>query len=515
MTQDSSSEHSDPGTTKPEDHPPTAVEEVIKSEEKSEDEKSAFDISKIKELLASKPFRYLLIGDLINQTGDALYFIALPWLALSISDSGALIGGLLLAASLPRALGMVFGGALVDHLGDSRVVMLFTSAFKGVLTLVLAILLLVVKTARPLDLYVISVLFGLSDSVYFPAHLSIIPQILREQMHLLEVANAVISMSAMIALSLGPIISGIVISQFPSEIIDPDSGEPIPSLQGVGWAIAIDVVTFLLHMGFMVLIGVAIRESQVVTAEEWAAQIDREPSESEVVLDPTPAPTPSAEQAKAGEKMSLRDTLRFIRSVRPMVVLFVVMGVENVVFSGPFFVSLPVRIKQEMGEDAKTFGRVITFYGLFTLIGGAWVAIGNQIRHTYLFLGLISMSLCYGLSLICYGLLGPWLMVVNSIIIGGLDGFWMPLIQAWLQRRAPPSRTGTIMGLFMFTLMGLEPISYALAGLLVSQGAGKLMVRAGLFLCCSFVIFIIWGFGFRWVFEKEEDGVAEVSAATV
>ncbi|GIQ92086.1 hypothetical protein KIPB_015657, partial [Kipferlia bialata] len=66
---------------------------------------------------------------------DSLFFIALPWLILQISDSGTVLGLLLLATSLPRGLFMLYGGSLVDRMANVKLAMLIASTFKGLVTL--------------------------------------------------------------------------------------------------------------------------------------------------------------------------------------------------------------------------------------------------------------------------------------------------------------------------------------------------------------------------------------------
>jgi hypothetical protein len=50
---------------------------------------------------------------------------------------------------------------------------------------------------------------------------------------------------------------------------------------------------------------------------------------------------------------------------------------------------------------------------------------------------------------------------------------------AWLQRRSEARMQGRVMSMVMFAIMGLTPISYALAGMVAEVGTGLLFVGAG------------------------------------
>src|SRR3712207_8103931 len=65
-------------------------------------------------------FWRLWIADAIANLGDGALWIALPLLAISLSDSPALVAGITAAARLPWLLFALFAGVLVDRVDRRR-----------------------------------------------------------------------------------------------------------------------------------------------------------------------------------------------------------------------------------------------------------------------------------------------------------------------------------------------------------------------------------------------------------
>src|SRR4051794_5837214 len=74
--------------------------------------------------LRVRDFRLLWVGQSVSMLGDQFYLIALPWLVLQITGSPLALGTVLALASVPRALFMLIGGALVDRFSPRNVMFL-------------------------------------------------------------------------------------------------------------------------------------------------------------------------------------------------------------------------------------------------------------------------------------------------------------------------------------------------------------------------------------------------------
>jgi hypothetical protein len=67
--------------------------------------------------LRNPHFRLLLIGGTISFLGDQFYMVALPWLILQQTGSAVVMGEVMMAGSIPRALLMLMGGVVSHPLG--------------------------------------------------------------------------------------------------------------------------------------------------------------------------------------------------------------------------------------------------------------------------------------------------------------------------------------------------------------------------------------------------------------
>lgn len=102
----------------------------------------------------------------ISQAGDVAWTIALAWTAAKIgsaTETGLVIG----IGTLPRALMLLFGGALADRL-DARRLMVVTNV--GRVLVLLAGLVVVQAACLSIPLLIaLAVMFGLLDAIYDPA----------------------------------------------------------------------------------------------------------------------------------------------------------------------------------------------------------------------------------------------------------------------------------------------------------------------------------------------------------
>src|ERR1700761_6773968 len=86
-----------------------------------------------------REFRYLWIGNTISLCGDQFFLVALPWLILQITGSGAVLGSILMVEAIPRAGLMLLGGAVTDRISP-RKIMILTAAARTLLVVALAAL---------------------------------------------------------------------------------------------------------------------------------------------------------------------------------------------------------------------------------------------------------------------------------------------------------------------------------------------------------------------------------------
>src|SRR5579863_5284464 len=112
--------------------------------------------------LFNREFRYLWIGNTVSGCGDQFFLVALPWLILQLTGSGAVLGGIMMVEAIPRAALMLIGGAVTDRVSP-RKIMILTAATR---TLLVAALAAFTWTHRVevWQIYVFCFFFGVADA---------------------------------------------------------------------------------------------------------------------------------------------------------------------------------------------------------------------------------------------------------------------------------------------------------------------------------------------------------------
>src|SRR5436190_22395305 len=67
------------------------------------------------QVLRSRSYLVLLAAQFASLLGDFFNYVAVAWLVLELTGSNLAVGGVLAAASVPRAVLMLLGGAVSDR----------------------------------------------------------------------------------------------------------------------------------------------------------------------------------------------------------------------------------------------------------------------------------------------------------------------------------------------------------------------------------------------------------------
>ncbi|OQQ15996.1 MFS transporter [Streptomyces sp. M41(2017)] len=171
----------------------------------------------------SADFRRLWVAGLVTGFGSFLTFVALPVQMKELTGSTAAVGAIGAAELIPLIVFGLYGGALADAL-DKRKLIVTTEAGQGVLS---AALLLNAVLPHPAvwPLYVIAALSAALSAVQRPAMDALTPRIVAHE-HL-TAAAALNSLRWTVGGVAGPALAGVVVAY-----------------AGLGWAYAVDLVTF-------------------------------------------------------------------------------------------------------------------------------------------------------------------------------------------------------------------------------------------------------------------------------
>ncbi len=386
-------------------------------------------------VLSIRDFRLLFAGVSTSLLGDQFSLIATPWLVLQLTGNPLALGLVLALQGIPRALFMLFGGAITDRFSP-RLIMLASDIVRFVLVALMASVVFT-GIVQMWMLYAFSLGFGLVAGFAVPAGNSIVPMLVKEKD--LQAGNSIIMGVGQLVGFVGPMVAGILIGNF-SE-----------SLLGIGLAFGIDAVTFAVSTITLWLMRGGGKSSSATDASDkesiWAAIM-------------------------AGLKLVWDD--------QPLRLIFLVIAAVNFLFVGPILVGVPVLANQRLAEGAVAFGLLMSGFaggnlGGF-LLAGALRRPTGQVMH----LVLIALLAAFGIALGAMGFINlTWIDFGLMLLLGLGNGYITIILFTWIQTRTPKTMLGRIMSLLLLSSAGLVPVSQAISGAVGAWNLTLLFVAAG------------------------------------
>lgn len=378
-------------------------------------------------LMQDRNFLWLLGGGALSMLGDQFTLLALPWLVLKMTGDTLVVGTVLAVASLPRAIFMLVGGAIVDRSSPKRV-LLATKYINAALLGALA--LMVYEGALSVwSVHAMALLIGLTSAFSFPAGSSIMPQVVAPE--LLQPANGLLMGVRQISLLLGPSIAGLLIAAFGD-----GSGGIGSAAAGVAVAFLVDSLSFLI--------------SAWTLAKVQLRAIEKPAGSGESVL------------RSIGEAVKAMWDDRLLRA------LLLYYGATAFMIGGPLQVALPTLASRNLSQGAEAFGTLMAVHGLGALVGMAVSGAKPHWKIGSLGTTILCIDAVAGMLFLPFGHIDAlWQGMVLIAPLGLLAGFIQVVAFSWMQRRVPPAMIGRAMSVFMFIFMGLSPLSGPAAGWLL------------------------------------------------
>ncbi|MGH2729826.1 MAG: MFS transporter [Actinomycetota bacterium] len=395
---------------------------------------------KILRPLKIRDFALLWMGMTVSLLGDGIYFVALTWKVLQLSDgSGALaIAGV--AWTAPQVLFALWGGVLADRF-DRRHVMIGADITRGIAIGALGIL----SIGGNLELwhiYVLVAIYGTGDAFFMPAFGAIVPDVVTKD--LLTQANSLDQFVRPLALFfIGPGVGGLLVSWF-----------------GAGPSFLIDASTFAVSALAVLLMRAR----------------------------PTRQPTTSDTRSVLKE---VAEGMRFVRSQTWLWAGLIASALGLLFFYGPNRVLVPFIIEDKLGGDAGELGLVYACGGVGAVLASMFMGErGLPKRHvTFMFVswGLATLGLSgYALAT------ETWhAMIVASVLMAaGAVGVivWYTLLQTLV----PNELLGRVTSLDWLVSTALIPASFALSAPLGSAlGEEETLLGAGILGAAAFTLILI------------------------
>ena len=401
--------------------------------------------------LRVKEFRRFWISGAVSVFGDHLTFIALPWLVLKLTGDPLAMGSVIALAAVPRALFMLFGGALSDRFSP-RLVMLISNLLRFVLVGTLAGLTYLDVVSLP-SIFVIAFLFGLADAFLFPAASAMPPRLLEKE-HL-TAGNSLLQGTLQLTIVFGPVAGGLLLASFGAEAAE---GEGLTDRVALAMVFALDAMTFLVSLWML------------YTIQERF----------------------SPEKSEQGSLMgSILDGLRWAWRDTPVRTFMFLMAGLSLVFRGPFMVGVPALANAHLAEGAAGYGIIVSALGIGSIIGAVIAGTRKPLAHHWLGKLLLIDFLIFGAIMIFMSQVQVLGMIAGLVLIAGiLDGYIIVFLTTWIQQHVPAERLGRVMSVVMFVGQGLFPVSAAVAGAIAGWDLlFMLMLGGGLAMAASLIGF--------------------------
>ncbi|MGD0478475.1 MAG: MFS transporter [Nitrososphaerales archaeon] len=367
----------------------------------------------LRRVLWNRPFALLWLGQLVSNSGDYIFDVAIVWLVLKATGSPLYVGLVLAASLLPGVLVGPIAGVYVDKL-NRRSLMLASNAFQAALSLGIALL----YVAGLLPVWALLVLiFMLNAGAQFvrPTVTAVIP-VLVERTDL-PAANGLISMSSSLNQFAGYGLGGLAVLLF---------GPTLP--------IYYNAATFVFAFVMVSMIA------------------------------PARLATPG-QGTQPGDDSFLgrfKEGVHYIASSRLLLEILVLALVVNFFGSGVGALFGPYASLTIHG-DAFTYGILLAASALGLLVGSLTVAKVNMRSHVghVLFGGIVAIG-------IVTMVMGAFTFLTVAVAMSALLGFFEGLVnlplQVLIQARVPGNLLGRVVTSLGAMVTAATPVSTAISG---------------------------------------------------
>jgi MFS family permease len=367
----------------------------------------------------SRNLRLYFAGASISQVGTWIQLVALPWLVLHLTHSGAMLGLTYALQFFPILVFGAWAGVIADRRDKRRLLMVTTTA-QGVLAFALGIFVLADVVSLWL-IVVFALAMGTANAFDNPARRSFVPELVEHG----EVTNAVSLSNAVFTAAriVGPSIAGILIATV-----------------GIGWCFVINALSF---------VGVIVALLMMNTREIRAAvPIKRERG-----------------QLIAGLKYAWGEPL-----VRLAILMTIVVG--TLTFN--YQVILPLLAKRTFEAGPSGYALMFAATGVGSLFGALASAHRARASGRLMALSSIALGVTMGLAAIAPTLLLEYIVLVP---MGAAGMMFFSMANAAVQERADGPMLGRVTALFSVAFLGSTPIGSPLIGA-ISQAFGARVALA-------------------------------------
>ena len=381
-------------------------------------------IKTLKELAGVPKFYQFFTARTISNFGNGMSPVALAFGVLDIAGADA--GSLSLvqgARTLPILLLLIVGGTIADKYGRAKVM--------GLADMWLSLLILIAAwsfiTGSPSVwlLVIVGLLSGLLNGIWYPAFAGLVPIIVPESK--LQSANAAIGFGSNVAFMFGTASAGLVVLYF-----------------GVGWALVIDALTFLIA--------------------------------GALVYPLSKLPQPG--QAEQGEKVNFLRELKLgwkeFKTRTWLVTIVFAFAFINMTFEAIWAVLGALQTREHY-DGAATWGLVLGFMSLGFLLG---TVIANKIRPKYPLRLVMILMLAEPIFTLAFGTVQPIvILLISAVAVGiAMDVFYV-MWATTIQQNVPSESLSRVNSYDSFGSFVFGPLGIMVAGpLAIAIGINETLI---------------------------------------
>ncbi|GAA1345914.1 MFS transporter [Arthrobacter roseus] len=359
------------------------------------------------------PYWKLWSASGLSNLADGVFKIALPLMAIQLTQSPTLIAGLSFVASLPWLLFALTAGAIADRL-DRRKIMLVANLSRAVLpALLMAVILLDLGSLWAL--YVVALMVGVAETLYDTSAQSILPQVVHRD-QLSRANGRLYAVELTTNQFVGPPLGGLLVAT------------------GVVAGLAVPAALWLAAVGALFLVPGSFR-------------IER--------------------MEKTTLRYDIAEGLRFLWNQKVLRTLAVMTGTINFATSAAFavFVLFAVGSTSVMKLSEVGFGVLLTTTAIGALVGSFMAEWAEKKlgRSKSLGLAIASGGLFVGAPALTDN---PYILGAFFFVGGVLIVLWNVITVSLRQRIAPARLLGRVNSAYRLLAWGTMPLGAAAGGLL-------------------------------------------------
>ena len=371
--------------------------------------------------LRVRNYRLYFLGQIVSLIGTWMQSVGQAWLVLKITGSGVALGLTMALQFLPVLLLGAWGGVIADRF-DKRRVLVWTQSLSAVLALLLGVL-TITGTVQLWMVYVLALALGLVTVADNPSRQSFVMDMVGAE----HVTNAV-SLNS--------------VTFTGARIVGPAIAAALIATGGLGLCFLINAASYL-----AVIAGLLMMRRDELNSQ------------------------PRVERAKG----QIREGLRYAWS-SPILRRLLLLAVVIYTFSFNFSVIMPLMAERSFSGGAGTYGLMLVFTGIGSLIGGLAVAGHNKPSERLIVAAGLSTGLLEVLAAVIPQL---WLELVVLVPLGFVLMAMMAALNSALQLASDGAFRGRVMALYAVVFLGSTPIGGPLAGWLSEQYGPRASLAIG------------------------------------